>query len=70
MAPTYWEKLVWSNGDGYGLLVNATKHAGRVGALICGESESKARYMNNIRTKFSIDIRVVAGADQTETYVL
>lgn len=38
MCPTYWEKLVWSNGDGYGLQVCETMSAGRVGALICGEN--------------------------------
>ncbi|KAL9048589.1 MAG: hypothetical protein Q9162_007638 [Coniocarpon cinnabarinum] len=38
LQPTFWEKLVWSPGDGYGLLVNETQRAGRVGALICGEN--------------------------------
>jgi len=38
LCPTYWEKLVWSNGDGHGLVVSETERAGRVGALICGEN--------------------------------
>ena len=38
LVPTYYEKLIWSPGDGYGLLVNDTQRAGRVGALICGEN--------------------------------
>ena len=38
ICPTYWEKLVWSNGDGHGLVVGETERAGRVGALICGEN--------------------------------
>lgn len=38
MCPTFWEKLIWSNGDGAGLVVAPTVHAGRVGALICGEN--------------------------------
>jgi aliphatic nitrilase len=38
LCPTYWEKLVWSNGDGHGLVVCETERAGRVGALICGEN--------------------------------
>ncbi len=38
MCPTYWEKLIWSNGDGEGLRVCETRSAGRVGALICGEN--------------------------------
>lgn len=45
LCPTYWEKLVWSNGDGYGLRVCDTARAGRVGALICGENSNPlARY--------------------------
>lgn len=38
ICPTYWEKLVWSNGDGHGLVVCGTERAGRVGTLICGEN--------------------------------
>jgi nitrilase len=38
ICPTYWEKLVWSNGDGEGLRVVETANSGRVGALICGEN--------------------------------
>jgi nitrilase len=45
MCPTYWEKLVWSNGDGYGLQVCDTASAGKVGTLICGENTNPlARY--------------------------
>ena len=45
MCPTYWEKLIWSNGDGYGLRVCDTASAGKVGALICGENTNPlARY--------------------------
>lgn len=45
MHPTYWEKLIWSNGDGYGLRVCDTASAGKVGALICGENTNPlARY--------------------------
>lgn len=45
LAPTFWEKLVWSSGDGYGLRVCDTEKAGRVGMLICGENTNPlARY--------------------------
>jgi len=37
LVPTYYEKLIWANGDGYGLKVAQTR-IGRVGALICGEN--------------------------------
>lgn len=37
LVPTYAEKLVWSNGDGFGLRVCDTD-LGRIGVLICGEN--------------------------------
>lgn len=37
LVPTFWEKLVWANGDGAGLRVVDTD-LGRVGMLICGEN--------------------------------
>lgn len=37
LMPTFWEKLVWANGDGAGLRVTETA-LGRVGMLICGEN--------------------------------
>ena len=37
IVPTFFEKLVWSNGDGAGLNVVDTA-IGRLGALICGEN--------------------------------
>ena len=37
LVPTFYEKLVWANGDGHGLRVAATP-IGRIGALICGEN--------------------------------
>lgn len=37
MVPTFWEKLVWANGDGAGLRVRGTD-LGRIGMLICGEN--------------------------------
>jgi aliphatic nitrilase len=37
LVPTFYEKLVWSSGDGAGLKVAGTRQ-GRVGALICGEN--------------------------------
>lgn len=37
MVPTFWEKLVWANGDGAGLRVCDTE-LGRIGTLICGEN--------------------------------
>jgi nitrilase len=44
LVPTFWEKLVWANGDGAGLTVTATK-IGRIGMLICGENTNPlARY--------------------------
>lgn len=44
MVPTFYEKLVWSNGDGAGLKVSETR-IGRLGALICGENTNPlARY--------------------------
>ena len=45
LVPTYYEKLVWSNGDGAGLVVAETAKAGKVGVLICGENTNPlARY--------------------------
>jgi aliphatic nitrilase len=39
LVPTFWEKLVWANGDGRGLkVVDGGERVGRVGALICGEN--------------------------------
>lgn len=44
LVPTYFEKLVWSNGDGGGLRVADTS-IGRIGMLICGENTNPlARY--------------------------
>lgn len=37
LVPTFYEKLVWANGDGAGLRVSATP-IGRIGMLICGEN--------------------------------
>lgn len=44
LVPTFFEKLTWSPGDGYGLRVAKTKF-GRIGGLICGENTNPlARY--------------------------
>jgi nitrilase len=44
LVPTYYEKLIWANGDGRGLRVTPTA-IGRIGALICGENTNPlARY--------------------------
>lgn len=44
IVPTYYEKLVWTPGDGQGLRVEETP-VGRVGGLICGENSNPlARY--------------------------
>lgn len=44
IVPTFYEKLIWANGDGAGLTVSATR-IGRIGALICGENTNPlARY--------------------------
>jgi aliphatic nitrilase len=37
LVPTWYEKLVWANGDGSGLRVCGTE-LGRLGMLICGEN--------------------------------
>lgn len=37
LVPTFWEKLVWANGDGAGLRVVDTQ-LGKIGTLICGEN--------------------------------
>jgi aliphatic nitrilase len=37
LVPTYYEKLIWANGDGRGLRVCSTE-LGRIGMLICGEN--------------------------------
>lgn len=37
LVPTFWEKLIWANGDGAGLRVCETI-LGRIGMLICGEN--------------------------------
>ncbi|MGE0338935.1 MAG: carbon-nitrogen hydrolase family protein [Xanthobacteraceae bacterium] len=44
LVPTFYEKLVWSSGDGAGLRIAETR-VGKVGALICGENTNPlARY--------------------------
>jgi nitrilase len=44
IVPTFYEKLIWSNGDGHGLRVIETR-LGKIGALICGENTNPlARY--------------------------
>jgi predicted amidohydrolase len=44
LVPTFFEKLVWANGDGGGLVVSDTP-IGRIGMLICGENTNPlARY--------------------------
>jgi nitrilase len=37
LVPTFYEKLIWANGDAAGLNVCKTR-AGRIGMLICGEN--------------------------------
>jgi aliphatic nitrilase len=37
LVPTWYEKLIWANGDGRGLRVSCTE-LGRLGMLICGEN--------------------------------
>ncbi len=37
LVPTFYEKLIWANGDARGLRVVQTD-VGRIGALICGEN--------------------------------
>jgi aliphatic nitrilase len=37
LVPTFYEKLIWANGDGSGLRVCDTE-LGRIGMLICGEN--------------------------------
>lgn len=45
LMPTFFEKLTWSPGDGYGLRVADTGPTGKIGALICGENTNPlARY--------------------------
>ena len=44
LVPTFYEKLIWANGDGAGLVVSDTA-IGRIGVLICGENTNPlARY--------------------------
>lgn len=44
LVPTFFEKLIWANGDAAGLKVAETE-IGRVGMLICGENTNPlARY--------------------------
>ena len=44
LVPTFFEKLTWSPGDGYGLRLTVTPF-GKIGALICGENTNPlARY--------------------------
>ena len=38
LVPTFYEKLIWANGDGAGLRVVDTERCGKVGALLCGEN--------------------------------
>lgn len=45
IVPTFYEKLIWANGDGAGLRVVETA-IGRLGMLICGENTNPlARYV-------------------------
>lgn len=37
LVPTFFEKMIWANGDGAGLRVSETR-LGRIGVLICGEN--------------------------------
>jgi aliphatic nitrilase len=44
LVPTFYEKLIWANGDGAGLRVVDTR-LGKIGQLICGENTNPlARY--------------------------
>ena len=44
LVPTFYEKLIWANGDGDGLRVTNTE-IGKIGMLICGENTNPlARY--------------------------
>ena len=44
LVPTFYEKLIWANGDGAGLKVHDTE-IGKLGMLICGENTNPlARY--------------------------
>jgi len=44
LVPTFYEKMVWAPGDGFGLRVANTR-IGKIGALICGENTNPlARY--------------------------
>lgn len=44
LVPTFYEKLIWANGDGAGLRVANTPN-GKIGMLICGENTNPlARY--------------------------
>ncbi|EGY23401.1 nitrilase [Verticillium dahliae VdLs.17] len=44
LVATFFEKLTWAPGDGYGLRVAETKY-GKIGALVCGENTNPlARY--------------------------
>jgi len=44
LVPTFYEKLIWANGDGAGLHVRDTE-IGKLGMLICGENTNPlARY--------------------------
>jgi len=44
LVPTFYEKLIWANGDGAGLVVHDTE-IGKLGMLICGENTNPlARY--------------------------
>jgi aliphatic nitrilase len=44
LVPTFYEKLIWANGDGAGLCVRETP-IGKLGMLICGENTNPlARY--------------------------
>jgi len=44
LVPTFYEKLIWANGDGAGLAVRDTA-IGKLGMLICGENTNPlARY--------------------------
>ena len=44
LVPTFYEKLIWANGDGDGLRVSDTP-IGKIGMLICGENTNPlARY--------------------------
>ena len=67
IVPTFYEKLIWSNGDGHGLKVIETR-LGKIGALICGENTNPlATVQASCAKRRNPRLQLAAGLAKRET---